>query len=92
MSTFCDFFICETCNKYWPSQHPGAQNWLIDHAACSLPEYTDFDFRMEPFNSAYRRAVHLVQQNEVPNNYTCSLGFIELLAFGGLVSEPENAE
>jgi hypothetical protein len=83
----CDFVMCETCRMYFPLHHPDALSWTRQHQCCTLPEYTDFDNRMQSFEE--RTPVHLMQGNQIPDDYTCKLHDLELLAFGGVVNEPE---
>ena len=76
-----DFYLCETCRQFWPARHPAAAAWVSRHWTCTLPEYVDYDSRMVTF--AERVPVGLVNGNDLPEGYTCTLGDLELLAFGG---------
>lgn len=83
----CDFVFCECCRKYFPLHHPEALIWTNSHRLCTLPEYTDFESRMQSFEE--RTPIGLVQGNQIPDDYTCQLHDLELLAFGGVVNVPE---
>ena len=84
-----DFYLCETCMAFWPSRHPLAAAWVDKHWTCTLPQYKDFDTRMVTFEE--RIPVGLVAANDLPENYTCALGDLELLAFGGLLENEEDS-
>ena len=85
-----DFYLCETCRLFWPARHPEAAAWVSKHWTCTLPEYTGYDERMVTF--AERIPVGLVSGNDIPEEYNCTLGDLELLAFGGDVQEEQEEE
>ena len=76
-----DFYLCEACKRFWPARHPHAAGWVSRHWNCSLPAYTDYESRMGAFED--RIPVGLVAGNDIPEAYACTLGDLELLAFGG---------
>ena len=82
-----DLACCAVCREYFPVSHPGYVHWHQSHSRCALREWSSWENRMELFENRGGKVLHLAWKNDIPDDYACRLGDLELLAFVGLAGE-----
>lgn len=82
-----DFYVCPECRLYFPTGHPASKAFNNVHAYCTLPPYTSYDERLHTFEE--RGGPQVLSRDDIPDDCTCTLNSLELLAYACTVSEPE---